>query len=125
MGGDGTEGTTTIYQYWSGEIGDNYLTTEEVTDGNYELADDTLNPAGLVFKDKPTWLHANDTVALQVWYSAAKGDHLTIATVDSIAWAQANGYALLDEAIGYVFTEPQPDAALEARWTPQDLLALI
>ena len=49
-----------------------------------------------------------------MWYSEARKDHITCALDKTVAWAKDNGYKLLNDCIGYVFTEPHAvGAALE------------
>lgn len=117
MPSEGTEGTIQLFQYWSEEFADNFLSTAKPPAG-YKLVK-KLNTEGMVvFKDRPTWL-SEETVPLQVWFNVDRKDHLTAALPSTVQWAKSNGYVLLDDAIGYVYTEPQEDAALEMWWDPR------
>lgn len=114
MPAEGTEGTVPLMQYWSSRDKDNFLTTGAQPEGYATPA--KLNPAGIVFEKKPLWLSSDDTVPLQVWYNVELKDHLTLVLDSSARWAKANGYSLANAAIGYVYSSPKPNAALEESW---------
>jgi len=98
-----------INLYWNPTITDNWADTMTTTPPGYQPAS---------FTDG--WcLSAPDTgtAALQLWYSAAAADHLTVATSSGVAWAQANGYVLLNASLGYVYTSPTLlGTTTEPRW---------
>ena len=63
------------------------------------------------------------SVPLQLWYSSARNDHMTLASAQGLAYAQANGYTLVTAVLGYVYTNP-PSADANSRMAySQALLA--
>lgn len=113
MPAEDSAATTPLFQYWSSENHDNVLVTGRITLPSSYKALYGHTPAGRVLAAKPTGLDSAQTVALQLFWSAAEKDHLTAAEGGKVAaWAVANHYTLLD-TIGYVYTDPQFEAALE------------
>lgn len=103
MPGTGSDGTVQLYQYWCSDTHDNYVTTAADAPKGCAKPDD-LNPVGLVFRHKPQMFGEAGTVALQVW--AKPGDHVTTGNATLIARLKADGYTLVDPAIGFVLTTP-------------------
>ena len=87
--------------YWSAGNHDNYVSTalKVVPDGFV----DTGSTVGSVLAEQ-----AHGTVPLFVYFNAELHDHLTCASQQSIAYAKANGYSLVQKApIGYVYSAPE------------------
>lgn len=103
-----------LLRFWKADVGDNATLTSP--------------PAGYVqvgreaFVLPRPWVEfgVTRTVPLKVYYSQARGDHITLATAETEAAARAAGYTFLGE-IGHVWpVEPRHYArALKQYWSPQ------
>lgn len=91
----GSPNAVPFYDYWSGG-NDNWATTDPSTPSGYLPA---VFGNGFVLSSQE-----EGTVPLQLWYSSARNDHMTVASQQGIQYAQSNGYTLVTAVLGYVYT---------------------
>lgn len=103
-------GTVRLFDYWNGNIMDNYATTNSSVPAGYTKA---IFADGVVFAQR----QPSGTVPLQTWWSAGRRDWLTVASEAGIAYANQNGYVLGNQQVGFVFNS-QPLNVMDAVTTP-------
>jgi hypothetical protein len=55
------------------------------------------------------------TVPLKLYYNAARNDHMTVASFESIQYCEQNGYTLLNAALGYVYASQPSRSSSSSR----------
>jgi len=92
-----------LNDYWDVAITDNWATTDSTPPAGYVAAS---------FADGVVYSKQKDgTIPLQLWYSAARADHLTVASDAGVQYANDNGYKVINGSsnpLGWVFKDPPP-----------------
>jgi len=92
-----------LNDYWDQDINDNWATTDPNTPAGYTVASFA---DGTVYSKQKT-----GTIPLQLWYSDARKDHLTVASDAGVQYANDNGYKVINGSsnpLGWVFKDPPP-----------------
>jgi len=99
-----------LNDFWNADIADNYATTTSATPSGYSPAS---FGNGYVLKS-----FAPGTVPLKLYWNDARKDMLTVASQEGINYAIQYNYTLLNNNLGYVYTNPPPseDAPTYSSW---------
>jgi hypothetical protein len=105
--------------YWSDANLDNWATSQSSAPSGYTVAN---FKNGYIYKNQ-----VSGSLPVQLWYSAARKDHLAVATADGVQWAKDNGYSVINDAnnpLGYVL-QNKPAKATEGATRIQYSVALL
>lgn len=111
---NGAAGGIPLYDYFDSGNNDNWATTNATTpDPGYAQA---IFSNGFVFsppngKYTTASLEAAGKRCLQVWFSNANQDHMTLASPEAVRYATAKGYFMVKPCIALVNIEPEAASA--------------
>lgn len=101
----GTHGAEPLDDFWNPSISDNWATPAGTVPKPGYLPGIFEN--GLIYRVRPSGVA---TLPLQLWYSQARQDMLTLASEEGVTYAKNNGYQLLNGTLGYVLVAPPEES---------------
>jgi len=94
-----------LQNYYSWELLDNYATTLSSPPAKYG---NSSFDNGYILKS-----YAPGSVPVKVYWNEERHDMLTVASQEGINYAKENGYVLVNDTIGYAYTNPPTDETIE------------
>lgn len=93
-------GAIPLYWYWNPSVSDNFMTTDPNPPAGY-----TASGINGYIRSQPS--NTSKTLPLSVYYHPVYLDHMTVASQAGVQLAEARGYQLVNQTIGYVYATNQ------------------